>query len=218
MPDTVGNCNGNNGITLNGAGSSFGTANQLLTPYTPPAPPYPTNPVPPTKTTTYNGSQTLSAGTYGSVKVTGGKITLGVAGSTTPAIYTMNSLTVSGGGEIDIAGPVVININYSGNGDAVNIGGNGFVNAVNPPIASNFVINYGGQGNVQVNGGAAAFAVIDAPNANVTLNGGSNFFGQVLGKTINDTGGTSFYWDLAANTNQVNTNPYFEIAMRELSY
>jgi hypothetical protein len=218
MPDSVGNCNANNGITMNGAGSSYGTANQLLTAYTPPSPPYPTNPVPPTKTKTYNGSQTVAPGTYGSVKVTGGTITLGVAGSTTPAIYTMNSLTVSGGGAINIVGPVIININYSGNGDAVNIGGNGFVNTINPPIASDFVINYGGQGNVQVNGGAAAFAVINAPNANVTLNGGSNFFGQILGKTINDTGGTNFYWDLAANTNPVNTNTYFEIAMRELSY
>jgi hypothetical protein len=216
MPDSVGNCNANNGITLNGAGSSFGTPNQLNTAYTPPSPPFPTNPVPPTTTKTYNGNQTLGAGTYGSVKITGGTTHLGVAGSTTPAIYTMNSLSLSGGGKIDIVGPVVININYSGNGTAVNLGGNGFVN--DTYVASNFVINYGGPGNLNVNGGSAAFAVINAPNANVTLSGGSNFFGQVLGKTIDDTGGTKFYWDLAANNTLVNTNPYFEITMRELSY
>lgn len=217
MPDTVGNCNANNGITNNGA-NSIGTANQLLTPYTPPVPPYPTNPVPPTANEIINGTQTLTPGTYGSLKITGGVTTLGVAGSTTPAIYTLNSLSVSGGGQIKVVGPVIININYSGNGDAINLGGNGFVNAANPPIASNFQINYGGPGNVQVNGGASAFAVINAPNSNVTLNGGSNFFGQVLGKTIDDTGGTSFFWDTAANNPPVNTNPYFEISMRELSY
>jgi hypothetical protein len=217
MPDTVGNCNQNNGITNNGA-NSIGTANPLLTPYTPPSPPFPTNPVPPTAVTTINGANTLAPGTYGSLKITGGVTTLGVAGSNVPAIYTLNSLTVSGGGQIRIAGPVIINLNYSGSGDAINLGGNGFVNAVNPPIASNFVINYGGPGNVQVNGGASAFAIINAPNANVTLNGGSDFFGQVLGKTIDDTGGTSFYWDAAAKNPPLNTSPYFEISMRELSY
>jgi hypothetical protein len=217
MPDTVGNCNQNNGITNNGA-NSIGTANPLLTPYTPPSPPFPTNPVPPTAVSTINGNNTLAPGTYGSLKVTGGTTTLGVAGSNVPAVYTVNSLSVSGGGQINIVGPVIININYSGNGDAINLGGNGFVNAVNPPIASSFVINYGGPGNVQVNGGAQAFAIINAPNAGVTLNGGSNFFGQVLGRTIDDTGGTSFYWDTAANNNPLNTSPYFEISMRELSY
>ena len=216
MPDTVGNCNANNGITVNG-GAVGGTPNQLTVPYTPAVPPFPTNPVPPTNNQNYNSNTTLGAGTYGNVKITGGTITLGQGATlANPAIYTMNSLSLSGGGTINIAGPVVININYSGNGVAVNLGGNGFVN--NTYVASNFVINYGGFGSVQVNGGAAAYGVINAPNAGVTLSGGSNFFGQVLGKSITDTGGTNFFWDTAASNNQVNTNPFFEISMRELSY
>jgi hypothetical protein len=216
MPDTVGNCNANNGITVNG-GAVGGTPNQLNVPYTPAVPPFPTNPVPPTNNQNYNSNTTLGAGTYGNVKITGGTITLGQGATTAnPAIYTMNSLSLSGGGTINIAGPVVININYSGNGVAVNLGGNGFVN--NTYVASNFVINYGGFGNLQVNGGAAAYGVINAPNASVKLSGGSNFFGQVLGATIDDTGGTRFFWDTAANTTPVNTNPFFEISMRELTY
>jgi hypothetical protein len=146
-----------------------------------------------------------------------GTITLGQgATAANPAVYTMDSIAVSGGGQIVIAGPTVININYHGNGAAVNIGGQGFAN--NTYVANNFVINYGGPGSVNVQGGASAYAVVNAPNSNVKLTGNANFYGQVLGSTIDDSGGVNFYWDTAANSHPLNTNPYFEISMRELSY
>jgi hypothetical protein len=215
-PATWGNCNQGNGVSGNGTYGTIANIPTFPAPYSPTAPPYPTNPVPPVGTVNYMGTQTLSAGTYADVDIKG-TITLGQgATAANPAIYTMNSLTVTGGGSIQIAGPVVININYSGNGVAVSIGGQGFVN--NTAVANNFVLNYGGPGGVQVQGGAAAYAVINAPNTNVKLTGGSNFYGQVLANTIDDSGGTNFYWDVAANSHPLNTNPYFEISMRELAY
>ena len=215
-PATWGNCNAGNGVSGNG---NYGTMANIPTypiPYNPSAPPFPTNPVPPVGIVNYNGNQTLGPGTYADVNIKG-TITLGQgATAANPAVYTMNSLAVTGGGQIVIAGPTVININYHGNGVAVNISGQGFVNSTY--VANDFVINYGGPGNVQMQGGAAAYAVVNAPSTTVKLTGGSNFYGQILGGNIDDSGGTNFYWDTAANSHPLNTNPYFEISLRELTY
>lgn len=42
--------------------------------------------------------------------------------------------------------------------------------------------------------------MINAPNANLSLCGGSHFYDQVIGATISDTGGTSNYYDISLNT------------------
>jgi hypothetical protein len=215
-PATWGNCNQGHGVSGNGNHGSISNIPTFPTAYNPPSPPFPTNPVPPVGQVNYNANQTLAAGTYGDVNIKA-VITLGQgATAANPAVYTMDSIATSGGGQIVIAGPVVININYHGNGAAVNISGQGFAN--NTGVASNFTINYGGPGTVQIQGGSAAYAVVNAPNSTVKLTGGSNFYGQILGDTIDDSGGTNFYWDTAANAHPLNTNPYFEISMRELSY
>ena len=85
-------------------------------------------------------------------------------------------------------------------------------------VPSNFLINYGGTGNISISGGAGAYAVLDAPNADISFSGGSNFYGQAIGKTISDTGGTNIYYDSSLNTPNNNTNSFYEISMRELSY
>lgn len=217
LSPTVGNCNAGNGATVNGGGSSPGTVSSIPgyptgTPYVAPVPPFPTNPVPPVGNVIYK-NQVLPAGTYGDVIVKG-NVTLPGGTVANPAIYTMNSLTVGPGNTLTIQGPVIININYHGNGNAVDI--QGFANTT--AVASNFVLNYGGFGSVSIaSANSGAYAVINAPNANVSLTGNANFYGQVLGSTINVTGSAKFYWDLAT-LNQPNTSPFFEISMRELSY
>jgi hypothetical protein len=57
-------------------------------------------------------------------------------------------------------------------------------------------INYAGSGNVKVAGNSASAAVVYAPAASVTLTGGSDFFGAILGKTVTDAGGTAIHYDL----------------------
>jgi hypothetical protein len=39
-------------------------------------------------------------------------------------------------------------------------------------------------------------AVVYAPNAAVTLTGGSDFFGAILGQTVTDAGGPAIHYDL----------------------
>ncbi len=93
---------------------------------------------------------------------------------------------------------------------------NSFVNSSG--IASYLTINYCCSGSVNLAGGTGAYAVVNAPNSNISFSGGSNFYGQAVGLTIDDTGSaTSFYWDKSANISPV-TSPYYEISMRELSY
>jgi hypothetical protein len=141
-----------------------------------------------------------------------------LAGGTTaaPATYTFNSLSFNGNANVVINGPVVINLAGVGVSTVLNMTGGSFSN--NTFVPNNFVINYAGSGNMVVSGGTAAYAVINAPNASLSFHGGSNFYGQAVARTIDDQGGTSFYWDQALNT-PVPSNPYYnEIALRELSY
>jgi hypothetical protein len=212
----IGNCNSGNGIT--GTPSQYGTAATIPT-QTLPTPPLP-NPLPPTKgcpTYCYNSSTSLGPGSYGNVNVTGGA-TLTLSGGTpsNPAVYTMNSLTLSGGSTLVINGTVVINIAGIGQNNPINFSGGSFQN--NSFVPSNFVINYGGTNNVSIAGGSAAFAVINAPNANVSFSGGSSFFGQAIGRTISNVGGTNIYYDTSLNTGPPNNSSFYQIAMRELSY
>ena len=41
----------------------------------------------------------------------------------------------------------------------------------------------------------ASYALVDAPNAAITFSGGSNWYGSVIGKTVNDSGGTAVHFD-----------------------
>lgn len=214
MTAAVGSCPPD-GISVSGSPGT-GSLAQLSAPYTPPVPPMP-NPLPPTTNYPIHRNVTLTPGAYGNVNVTGGaNVTLqgGTAGN--PAVYTLNSLSLAGGSTITVTGPVVINLAGNSQANVLDMTGGSFSNSTN--VASNLQINYGGTGSITVTGGANAYAVINAPNAAVNFQGGSRFYGQVLGGTINDLGGTSFYWDQAANIPPVNNNPYYEISMRELSY
>ena len=210
----IGSCNQGNGITTNG-GASYGTPALIPTQQLP-VPPLP-NPLPPTKSQNINSSTTLAPGSYGNLKIQGGA-TVTLQGGTTanPAVYTLNSLSLSGGSTLVINGPVVINIAGVGQQNAVDFTGGSFQN--NTYVPGNFVINYSGSNNMNVSGGAGAYAVINAPNANISFTGGSNFYGQAIGATIKDTGGTNFYFDNSLNTPGPNNNAFFEISLRELAY
>jgi hypothetical protein len=211
-----GPCNQNNGVSGNGNAGTIANIPTYPTAYAPPVPPVP-NPMPPTGNFSANGL-TLPPGAYADVKITGGTTTLpGGVDAAHPAVYTFNSLSISGGGQLAVNGPVIINIAYQGNGSAITMtSANSFVN--NSAIASYLTINYCCSGSVNLAGGTAAYAVVNAPNANISFTGGSNFYGQAVGLTIDDSGSaTSFYWDKSANISPV-TSPYYEISLRELSY
>jgi len=209
---TVGSCPGN-GISVSGS-PGHGSLVGLASPYTPPVPPIP-NPLPPQTNVTYRDT-TLTPGSYGNGTMKGTvTLTGGTVGS--PAVYTINSLTLNGNADLEITGPVIINLAGQPNLSSVlDMTGGGFGN--NTYVPSQFVINYGGSGSMTVTGGTDAYAVINAPNAAITFRGGANFYGQAIGKTIDDQGGTNFYWDASLTSPPANTNSFYAISMRELSY
>jgi hypothetical protein len=219
QPTTIGSCPGS-GVSVSG-NPSIGSV-VTSAPFSPSIPPMP-NPLPPQKTYPKPPASIpspLPPGSYGNVNITG---TVTLSGGTTgnPAVYTMNSLSMSGNATLQINGPVVLNfagVNLNGNPPVVlDMTGGSFSNTTNIP--SDLVINYGGTDSMKVSGGTGAYAEINAPNSAITLIGGSNFYGQIVGNTINDQGGTNFYWDTSLiPPPTTNTTTFARVAMRELSY
>ena len=58
-----------------------------------------------------------------------------------------------------------------------------------------FHIIYGGTSDITISGGTASSAMVYAANSAVTLAGGSDFYGSVVGSEIKDTGGTHYHYD-----------------------
>jgi len=213
---TVGSCPGN-GISKSG-GATYTTATGAAPVYTAPVPPAP-NPLPP-QTSVTEKDLTLPAGSYGNVTI---KRTVTLTGGTDinhPAVYTINSLTFNGNATLNITGPVVINLAgqnlASSSTPVLDMNGGSFSNTSN--LASDFVVNYGGSNPMTIIGGNNAFAVINAPNSDLTFKGNSNFYGQAIGKTVDVQGNGHFYWDKALVTPPPDINPLYEISLRELSY
>jgi hypothetical protein len=184
-----------------------------------PAPvPYPTpaapSPAPPTTTQSISGNNNLcgpagnlipgctvnalpntidfAPGSYGNVSVNGNLLRLS-AGT-----YTMNSLSLAGGANIQIvSGPVVLQLagnSLAGNNPVLNFGGSSqLINSTS--AAENFQVVYGGTAGINLNGGASAYGVVYAPNCAIGFNGGSNWYGATVGNTINDNGGVSLHYD-----------------------
>lgn len=114
-------------------------------------------------------------------------------------IYEVNSIDLNGNAFLTIdSGPVIFRVNgkdAGGNylGMPIQFNGNGVVNGAKVPKNLQFV--YGGTGEIQINGNAAASFLAYAPNASITLNGGSNIYGAIVGKTVKDNGGAQIHYD-----------------------
>ena len=213
---TVGSCPGN-GISKSG-GATYTAATGAAPVYTAPVPPAP-NPLPP-QTSVTKKDLTLPAGSYGNVTIKGTVTLTGGTDINHPAVYTINSLTFNGNATLNITGPVVINLAgqnlASSSTPVLDMNGGSFSNTSN--LASDFVVNYGGSNPMTIIGGNSAFAVINAPNSDLTFKGNSNFYGQAIGKTVDVQGNGHFYWDKALVTPPPDINPLYEISLRELSY
>ena len=134
-----------------------------------------------------------------------------VASGPTAAQYNFNSIKLAGGASIAISATslsqsVVVNV----------VGKNPDDSAIATPIdfqggstysgvtgcescsiydAAMLQFIYGGTGQVKFAGNSNGSAVLYAPNSAVTLVGTSAIYGSVLGKTIDDSGGASIYYD-----------------------
>lgn len=123
------------------------------------------------------------------VKLTGGAILHLKAGT-----YNFNSISLQGNSQIIVdSGPAIIQITGTGQTTPIDLSGGTTTNS--SYIPKKLQIVYAGTDNVKVAGGAAASMMVFAPNAAIKLTGGGDLYGAVLGKTIDDGGGTSIHYD-----------------------
>ena len=69
-------------------------------------------------------------------------------------------------------------------------------------------INYAGTNTLKIAGNSTSAMVVYAPNANVILTGGSDFYGAILGNTVKDAGGTAIHYDLNLSNNSFIVSNY----------
>jgi PilX N-terminal len=186
------------GATVNGHNPpQAGDILQLPQAISLPPPPVPAG-VP---TTAYNGNgQTLLNGaSVGNVSVNAGStLTLGTPCPLPPlpcpvSVININSIILNGNATLKIEGNVVLNVVGSGETTPIDFTGGSVSNASFDP--STFQVMYAGTGAVKLNGGAHTTAMIYSPNAAVSFNGGGDFYGSVVGATIDDTGGARIHYD-----------------------
>jgi choice-of-anchor A domain-containing protein len=146
----------------------------------------------PTCLTTTGNCTAVDAPAYGNLSLGGGRIFHLTAGT-----YIMNSLTLVGNAVLVIdSGPVILNVAGQGIGPnqyVVDFNGGSLTNATLNPL--NFQILYAGTSDIRLRGGAAAAGTVYAPNADITLGGGGDFYGSLIGYSVEVSGDTALHYD-----------------------
>jgi hypothetical protein len=145
---------GNRSVTISAPGQSAGDWNTLrdltLNPNT--------------------GQYAVPPGAYRNFTASGGSgFTLGIAGASAPAVYSLQSLTLSGQSTLQVAGPVILTI---GSGLTMNSPSG----SADHPEWLQIRLSAGG---LTLNGGSALHAHVLAPNGTVTLHGHATLTGGV---------------------------------------
>ena len=185
---TVGQCrNGSPGISLSGkAGATAGYLQLAAAPLYATPPPVTAG----SQDLSFTSDTTLPPGNYGNLTVIGHKtLTL------SPGSYNINSLTLTGNSVLAMSpsGPVVINVAGTNVSQAIDLTGGSLSNPSGIP--RNLELIYGGTLPVAVSGGASSHAILYAPNAPVSLHGGSDWFGALVVGTLDDSGGVAIHYD-----------------------
>src|SRR5215470_3053065 len=215
----VGNCSSGNVTPWTDTGNAQVTGGVVTLPQTVnyPTPSAP-NPMPPTTNTNLNnaascaslsgcstsplGGYQLASGTTSNPALYGNlTINSGATIHLEPGVYNINSLTLNGNATVVIDPPtpstapsqVTINIAGAGQSIPLDLTGGSLTNPSYNPSNLQFV--YAGTGTLKLEGGAAAAGIVYAPNATVTFNGGSNWYGAAIGQFVDDKGGTALNYD-----------------------
>lgn len=156
-------------------------------------------------------SGTVSPGKYTSLSLNAGKtITLKANSSTDNIYYITGDVKLTGNSTIKIDssnGPVKLYF-----GGSFDISGGTLVNTT--VIPSNFQI-YGTATTASVSsassltGGSSAAYVFYAPNSDVTISGGGDVYGAVIGNSVDDKGGSGIHYDIALS--QLNGGATFAV-------
>jgi Tfp pilus assembly protein PilX len=208
----VGNCNNGaiNALTQTGQADVQDGLVQLPQSLTYPTPVMPT-PLPPTTNTNWSGNTCASIGLSApqctgtadnlTLDPAGGSLLFGNvqmnAGSTIhlkAGIYNLNSIQLNGNSNLIIdTGPVFMNVAGASVSTPIDLTGGSISNPSFDPTTFHLV--YGGTGAVKFNGGTSTAMLLYTPNADVTVNGGGNVYGAIVGATVKDTGGALFHYD-----------------------
>jgi hypothetical protein len=191
-----------NGVTGNGGSpTAMGSAKSFANPvYTNPSPALTTN-------TGYSSDVSLPPGNYGNVTMSGGNtLTL------SPGTYNFNSLKLSGGSAITVspAGNVVLEIAGAGPpSKALDFSGGSIANGTAAPAT--FQIVYAGSADIVLSGGSNSSALVYAPNSDITMSGSSPWFGSIIGKSYNSSGGSAVHYDRSLSTSLVTGGGTFRL-------
>ncbi|MGH7955602.1 MAG: Ig-like domain-containing protein, partial [Opitutaceae bacterium] len=126
------------------------------------------------------GQFAIPPGAYGEFVANGGSgYTLGVAGASQPAVYSFQRLTLNGQTQIQVVGPVILNVAYGVTANGV------FGSSANPAWLMVNVYSAG----FTLNGSGTLHGIVNAPNGTVTLNGNSQLIGGVACNRLTVAGG-----------------------------
>jgi hypothetical protein len=198
----------------NGNGNGNGNNPNQIVQLSQPPPNFPTPPDPspmPTANSPQPGNPAVP-GTYGAISVNG-PLTLA------PGVYNIYSLSVGGGsGSITVnpPGTVVLNFPSTNTGTVLSISGQGIINPSQVP--NNFQVNYGGTGTISIAGQGSQHAVVDAPKSTLNVSGNGDFYGRLIGGTIDYGGNGKFHYDTATVLRPQNNSGFQLISYREISY
>lgn len=123
------------------------------------------------------GKVVVPAGTYGAFSVGGNaSLVLGTAGATTPAVYNLSALTLTGASSLEIAGPVILNV-----ATGVSIAG-----SVGAPGQSEWLSLNIASGGLTLLNNVTFWGSVTAPSATgtVTIGTGSILTGRVIANRL----------------------------------
>lgn len=210
----VGSCSVGAVTALTLSGSSAPTAGlvELPQPITYPTPDPPTSYNADNKDYT-SGTPTLAPGTYGDIRISGGARLQLSAGT-----YNINSLTLSGHGDLNItSGPVILNVaGYSTAGDPSSGYMGSPLDFTGQSVTTNsnldpsmFQITYAGTGNIKMAGGSDTAGLLYAPNATVQNNSaGAQWYGAVIARTVTDAGHAVIHYDRRLQAEYMMVGPW----------
>jgi hypothetical protein len=155
-------------------------------------------------------------GNYGDISLSGGAssvvtfVPAVVGGVCQPGIYYVNSISLTGQASMAIGPcpnnpaqymPVIINVVGENQPTPLDIGGKGIAN--NTFNSTLLQIQYAGTGAINLHGNGSSTAVLYAPNAPITFSGNANWYGSVIGSTIQSNGAAnvSIHYDRALQAN-----------------
>lgn len=117
------------------------------------------------------GAVLVPAGTYGKFSASSHTaFVLGVANATEPSIYDLEELTLSGGSELRLAGPIILNVKTR-----VSLSGSTVGAAEDPKRLSLRIATEG----LSLSGGAVLYGIVRAPDGLVSITGKARLRGTV---------------------------------------